>query len=100
MKCLWSKRLVCYDPAKRAMAMELLHDKYFSEVRDRAALYLNTLGGDGSIVQTGKDVKDLLFESFDIPLVNLETSLGARQEPLEEAFDINSVHREVKSNFS
>lgn len=25
------KKLVCYDPAKRASAMELLHDKYFSE---------------------------------------------------------------------
>ncbi|KAL2342535.1 hypothetical protein Fmac_003820 [Flemingia macrophylla] len=25
------KRLVCYDPAKRATAMELLHDKYFRE---------------------------------------------------------------------
>lgn len=25
------KRLVCYDPAKRATAMELLHDKYFNE---------------------------------------------------------------------
>ncbi|KAL2321290.1 hypothetical protein Fmac_030259 [Flemingia macrophylla] len=26
------QRLVCYDPAKRATAMELLQDKYFSEV--------------------------------------------------------------------
>lgn len=26
------KKLVCYDPASRATAMELLHDKYFSEV--------------------------------------------------------------------
>ncbi|XP_075669264.1 cyclin-dependent kinase F-1 [Castanea sativa] len=25
------KKLVCYDPASRATAMELLHDKYFSE---------------------------------------------------------------------
>lgn len=25
------KRLVCYDPAKRVTAIELLHDKYFSE---------------------------------------------------------------------
>lgn len=25
------KKLVCYDPARRATAMELLHDKYFSE---------------------------------------------------------------------
>lgn len=46
-----------------------------SQVRDRATLYLNTLGGDGSVVETDKDVKDFLFGSFDIPLVNLETSL-------------------------
>lgn len=26
------KKLICYDPAKRATSMELLHDKYFSEV--------------------------------------------------------------------
>ncbi|KAJ7967338.1 Coatomer subunit gamma [Quillaja saponaria] len=45
------------------------------EVRDRATLYLNTLGGDGSIVETENDVKDFLFGSLDIPLVNLETSL-------------------------
>ncbi|GMY36047.1 cyclin-dependent kinase F-1 [Fagus crenata] len=25
------KKLICYDPAKRATSMELLHDKYFSE---------------------------------------------------------------------
>ena len=45
------------------------------QVRDRATLYLNTLGGDGSVVETDKYVKDFLFGSFDIPLVNLETSL-------------------------
>lgn len=33
------------------------------------------LGGDGSIVETGKDVKEFLFGSLDVPLVNLETSL-------------------------
>ncbi|CAJ1933490.1 unnamed protein product [Sphenostylis stenocarpa] len=66
------------------------------EVRDRATLYLNTLGGDGGVVETDKDVKDFLFGSFDIPLVNLETSLK-NFEPSEEAFDINSVPREVKS---
>ncbi|KAG4988400.1 hypothetical protein JHK84_030964 [Glycine max] len=66
------------------------------KVRDRATLYLNTLGGDGSVVETDKDVKDFLFGSFDIPLVNLETSLK-NYEPSEEAFDIDSVPREVKS---
>ncbi|KAF2305901.1 hypothetical protein GH714_008780 [Hevea brasiliensis] len=43
------------------------------EVRDRATLYLNTLGGDGQVVETDKD------------------------EPSEEPFDINSVPKEVKS---
>lgn len=46
-----------------------------SQVRDRATLYLNTLGGDGSVVETDSDVKDFLFGSLDVPLVNLETSL-------------------------
>ncbi|WVZ19916.1 hypothetical protein V8G54_007238 [Vigna mungo] len=66
------------------------------EVRDRATLYLNTLGGDGSVVETDKDVKDFLFGSFDIPLVNLENSLK-NYEPSEEAFDINFVPKEVRS---
>ncbi|MBA0573013.1 hypothetical protein Golob_000310, partial [Gossypium lobatum] len=56
------------------------------EVRDRATLYLNTLGGDGAVVETGEDVKEFLFGSLDIPL-----------EPSEEAFDINSVPKEVKT---
>lgn len=47
----------------------------FLQVRDRATLYLNTLGGDGSVVETDKDVKEFLFGSLDLPLVNLETSL-------------------------
>ncbi|WJX51473.1 hypothetical protein P8452_37668 [Trifolium repens] len=63
------------------------------EVRDRATLYLNTLGGD---IEIDKDVRDFLFGSLDIPLVNLETSLK-KYEPSEEAFDINLVPREVKS---
>ncbi|MBA0782555.1 hypothetical protein Gotri_000421, partial [Gossypium trilobum] len=56
------------------------------EVRDRATLYLNTLGGDGAVVETGEDVKEFLFGSLDIPL-----------EPSEEDFDINSVPKEVKT---
>ncbi|AES89090.1 putative coatomer/calthrin adaptor appendage subdomain, coatomer gamma subunit [Medicago truncatula] len=63
------------------------------EVRDRATLYLNTLGGDTEI---DNDAKDFLFGSLDIPLVNLETSLK-KYEPSEEAFDINLVPKEVKS---
>ncbi|CAN1164303.1 Coatomer subunit gamma [Linum perenne] len=66
------------------------------EVRDRATLYLNTLGGDGEVVETDKDVKDFLFGALDIPLVNLETSLR-NYDASEESFDINSVPREVKS---
>ncbi|KAF1871525.1 hypothetical protein Lal_00020319 [Lupinus albus] len=64
------------------------------EVRDRATLYLNTLGGDGSVTETDK-VKDFVFVYLDIPLVNLETSLK-NYVPAEEAFDINSVPKEVK----
>ncbi|KAM7479292.1 hypothetical protein LguiA_027505 [Lonicera macranthoides] len=68
------------------------------EVRDRATLYLNTLGGDGSVVETDKDVKEFLFGSLDVPLVNLETSLkNYMQEPSEEPFDVSSVPREIKS---
>ncbi|XP_022876273.1 coatomer subunit gamma-2-like isoform X1 [Olea europaea var. sylvestris] len=68
------------------------------EVRDRATLYLNTLGGDGSVVETDKDVKEFLFGSLDIPLTNMETSLkNYIQNPSEEPFEINSVPREVKS---
>ncbi|KAG8473647.1 hypothetical protein CXB51_035513 [Gossypium anomalum] len=66
------------------------------EVRDRATLYLNTLGGDGAVVETGEDVKEFLFGSLDIPLVNLENSLK-NYEPSEESFDINSVPKEVKT---
>ncbi|KAJ6739052.1 COATOMER SUBUNIT GAMMA [Salix koriyanagi] len=56
------------------------------EVRDRATLYLNTLGGDGEVVETDKDVKIFLFGDLDIPL-----------EPSDESFDIDSVPKEVKS---
>ncbi|MBA0862746.1 hypothetical protein Goshw_012341 [Gossypium schwendimanii] len=61
------------------------------EVRDRATLYLNTLGADGAV----EDMKEFLFGSLDIPLVNLERSLK-NYEPSEESFDINSVPKEVK----
>ncbi|KAI8006875.1 Coatomer subunit gamma-2 [Camellia lanceoleosa] len=68
------------------------------EVRDRATLYLNMLEVDGAIVETDKDVKNFLFRSLDVPLVNLETSLkNYVQEPSEEPFDIDSVPKEVKS---
>ncbi|KAL3843464.1 hypothetical protein ACJIZ3_000867 [Penstemon smallii] len=67
------------------------------EVRDRATLYLNTLG-DGSVAETDKEVKEFLFGPLDIPLTNMETSLkNYIQDPLEEPFDINSVPKEVKS---
>lgn len=67
------------------------------EVRDRATLYLNSLG-DGQVIETDEDVKKFLFGSLDIPLNNLETSLKSyAQNPAEEPFDINSVPREVRS---
>ncbi|KAK4794751.1 hypothetical protein SAY86_012745 [Trapa natans] len=64
------------------------------EVRDRATLYLNTLGADGAIV--GEPANEFLFGSLDVPLVNLETSLK-NYEPSDEPFDISSVPREVKT---
>ncbi|XP_038971627.1 coatomer subunit gamma-2-like isoform X2 [Phoenix dactylifera] len=66
------------------------------EVRDRATLYLNMLGGDGLVGETDKDVKEFLFGSLDVPLVNLETSLR-NYEASEEPFDISTVPKEVKS---
>ncbi|CAA0826430.1 Coatomer subunit gamma [Striga hermonthica] len=67
------------------------------EVRDRATLYLKTLG-DGSVTETDKDVKDFLFGPLDIPLANMETSLkNYVQNPMEEPFDINSVPKDVRS---
>ncbi|CAH8380228.1 unnamed protein product [Eruca vesicaria subsp. sativa] len=65
------------------------------EVRDRATLFLSVLGGDGT-VDNDKDSKVFLFGSLEVPLVNMETSLK-NYDPSEEAFDINSVPREVKS---
>ncbi|KAL6596335.1 hypothetical protein ACP70R_047699 [Stipagrostis hirtigluma subsp. patula] len=66
------------------------------EVRDRATLYLQTLGGEIAVGDNEKDVKDFLFGSFDVPLANLEASLR-NYEPSEERFDISLVSREVKS---
>ncbi|KAE8669988.1 Coatomer subunit gamma-1 [Hibiscus syriacus] len=67
------------------------------EVRDRATLYLNTLGGDGAVVETGADVKEFLFGSLDIPLMNLENGLK-NYKPSEKPFDINLCQR--RSRFS
>ncbi|KAI3441307.1 Coatomer subunit gamma [Psidium guajava] len=66
------------------------------EVRDRATLYLNTLGGDGPVVETDNDVKGFLFGSLDVPLVNLETSLR-NYEPADQPFDIDSVPKDIKA---
>ncbi|CAN6451140.1 unnamed protein product [Victoria cruziana] len=66
------------------------------EVRDRATLYLNCLGGDGSYSETDEDVKEFLFGSLDLPLSNLEMSLQ-NYVPSEEPFDITSVPKDVKS---
>ncbi|CAI9769885.1 unnamed protein product [Fraxinus pennsylvanica] len=68
------------------------------EVRDRATLYFNTLGGDGPFIETDETVKDFLFGSLGIPLANLETGLkNYIQDPSEEPFDLNSVPKEVKA---
>nr|CAB3501492.1 unnamed protein product [Digitaria exilis] len=66
------------------------------EVRDRATLYLQTLGGEVAIGNSEKDAKDFLFGSFDVPLANLEASLRT-YEPSEEPFDISLVSREIRS---
>ncbi|VFQ68335.1 unnamed protein product [Cuscuta campestris] len=66
------------------------------EVRDRATLYLNTLGGDGAVVETDEEVKKFLFGPLDVPIENLGTSLK-NYVPSEEPFDINCVPKEVKS---
>ncbi|CAK8576510.1 unnamed protein product [Lathyrus sativus] len=63
------------------------------EVRDRATLYLNTLGGD---LENDENVRDFLFGSLDTPLANLESSLK-NYVPSEVAFDIRLVPKEVKS---
>lgn len=69
----------------------------FLQVRDRATLYLNTLGGDGSVVETDKDVKEFLFGSLDLPLVNLETSLKnyVRLLQLLFAFRADKIHHNI-----
>ncbi|KAI4318627.1 hypothetical protein MLD38_032305 [Melastoma candidum] len=64
------------------------------EVRDRATLYLKTLGANDTAAVT--DAKEFLFGSLDVPLTNLEASLK-NYEPSDEPFDITSVPREVKS---
>lgn len=49
--------------------------EFIVQVRDRATLYLKTLGGDDTVTETEKDARDFLFGSLDVPLINLETSL-------------------------
>ncbi|KAG6502410.1 hypothetical protein ZIOFF_042303 [Zingiber officinale] len=65
------------------------------EVRDRATLYLNTLGSDPS-AETDQEVKEFLFGPLDVPLVNLETSLR-NYVASEVPFDFVSVPKEIKS---
>ncbi|XP_074582742.1 coatomer subunit gamma-2-like [Curcuma longa] len=65
------------------------------EVRDRATLYLNTLGSDPS-TETDLEVKEFLFGPLDVPLVNLETSLR-NYVASDIPFDIVSVSKEIKS---
>lgn len=69
------------------------------EVRDRATLYLDTLGTEeleATDGQIDEDVKSFLFGSLNVPLSNLESSLQ-KYEPSEEPFDIDSVPKEVKA---
>ncbi|KAL0655424.1 hypothetical protein Bca4012_076008 [Brassica carinata] len=66
------------------------------EVRDRATLFLSILGNDDGLVETDNDSREFLFGSLEAPLVNMETSLK-NYEPSEEAFDVDYVPKEVKS---
>lgn len=52
-----------------------MYVEFLGQVRDRATLYLKTLGADGTVAETEKDATDFLFGSLDVPLINLETSL-------------------------
>ena len=45
------------------------------QVRDRATLYLNALGGDASLDNNGMDLKEFIYGTLHFPLVNLEASL-------------------------
>lgn len=55
------------------------------EVRDRATLYLNVLGGDGAEISVAGDEEDgakkFMLEELDVPLQNLETALKAYVSP-------------------
>lgn len=44
-------------------------------MRDRATLYLEMLGADGSTTETTEDVKEFLFGDLNVPLANLESSI-------------------------
>ncbi|CAH8320237.1 unnamed protein product [Eruca vesicaria subsp. sativa] len=81
-------------PRITVLLMRCIYDSD-DEVRDRATLFLSVLGGDGTL-DTDKDSKEFLFGSLEVPLANMETSLK-NYDPSEEAFDINSVPKEVKS---
>ncbi|XP_004301551.1 PREDICTED: coatomer subunit gamma-like [Fragaria vesca subsp. vesca] len=64
------------------------------EVRDRAILYVNTLGGDHDSILV-ENMKGFLFGSLNVPLVNLEKSLRTYlASASEEPFDITSVPKE------
>ncbi|CAI0377271.1 unnamed protein product, partial [Linum tenue] len=68
----------------------------FGAMVDALKVVIGLYSGDGEVVETDKDVKEFLFGALEIPLVNLETSLR-NYVAAEEAFDINSVPKEVKS---
>eukprot|EP00270_Netrium_digitus_P008453 TRINITY_DN2529_c0_g1_i1.p1 TRINITY_DN2529_c0_g1~~TRINITY_DN2529_c0_g1_i1.p1 ORF type:complete len:699 (+),score=240.03 TRINITY_DN2529_c0_g1_i1:235-2097(+) len=67
------------------------------EVRDRATLYLNVLGGDGFESVATEGAKSFMLETLDVPLGNLEASLKSYlTDPSGTAFNISAVPREVK----
>lgn len=70
-----------------------LYLEFLLQVRDRATLYLKTLGGDDAVTETEKDAIEFLFGSLDVPLTNLETSLKNYVSLLSEFIKWHEDHR-------
>lgn len=73
-------RDVCLQPRILILLRRCLFDND-DEVRDRATLYLNVLGGDGAEISVAGDEEDgakkFMLEELDVPLQNLEAALKA-----------------------
>ena len=70
-----------------------LYIEFLVQVRDRATLYLKTLGDNDAVTETDKDAIDFLFGSLDVPLINLETSLKNYVSYFSEFIKYHGDHR-------